>query len=722
MSLNKVKNPDFSKGSNRPSQWAWVSQGKGLCSTRIEAVGGHRRGNGSGDGGIVKGVVIESDRTEGEGWYVQVITSKPDGWLRVDAVVECELEADDPAGGFTLAIQPLVEGEPSDEPRLTPPVLRSRGLVTVRAYYHVHLQVRRLQVSFGIRHARGRVKVREVRALAMIDPEEVSHPLAIPPPPWAVRPVKVVQRACVVSESASMRPITELLKDALGQSSVTSLAPSEFRPDRVSGDAVLLPDSAPPRAIRSLSGLLKLAEKRIVVISLPAFATLTRGALSMRRVEQLDDPTAARVVYSDYMTRGFALHDTFTYGATGCDGDRYIQNHYRKSTSAVAFLERHGFVALLESMCDQESTSNRPAALFRSTTSGGLFVYDIDPIESTASTMAESAPPMQLLLNMLGRSETGLGQYVVPFEKEAQLREAIREAAVRYRSFVVHDENVPSEEVTEQLVTIGHEDGAFGLPLRPKPLILVRSGLTSGDAESLYGSWFWFKQLIRMPPYACPYAEALGSRFRLAWVPCVAPWDSRNGWRRRNAPPRASLELELEGNSLAALIDVVSLPINRARIVLPASGDYYDRAVAWLSRLMAAFGANRAFVPMHDLGASFSDMGRLGWRFVDFEPDVVIEPDSFRDRVHRDAHDARADVIRLEVPGNDADFPALSIHRTHVVATLLEHVVGLLYGLIAVNRTIQPVHFDGFAPVSPGAALLVGREDVALRASSARVG
>ena len=57
-----------------------------------------------------------------------------------------------------------------------------------------------------------------------------------------------------------------------------------------------------------------------------------------------------------------------------------------------------------------------------------------------------------------------------------------------------------------------------------------------------------------------------------------------------------------------------------------------------------------------------------------------------------------------------------------VGATLLEQVIGLQLGLIAVNRRKASICFNGFKPVGAGKALIVDRDDPMLQRGIARAG
>ena len=403
-------------------------------------------------------------------------------------------------------------------------------------------------------------------------------------------------------------------------------------------------------------------------------------------------------------------------------------------------MRRHGFEPLLLSMCDQDVTSDRPIALHKPTSRGGLFVLDIEPVEAEGSTYGEPALAAHLLLNILGHCQAGLGRYCSPLPNETRVRELIREMPLRLEHFVVHDANIPTEEVAEQVVTLGRGDESYGLALTPKPMIVVRSGLESGDAESFYGAMMWFKQFARTTPHECPYATTLSSSFRFAWIPLVAEWEPRTGWATQRKPlphgrgsdqqaglagplRTASAVARVLGDaSIAALIDIVSCPINRVRVVVPSGTGAYRNYGVLLPQLAESFSLGRYFLPTVGDDEGFEDRDDLRWRRVNYIPDVVVDPDVFTDAAHREVIRADGQVIRIEVPGHDADFACHSILRTDLVATLLEHVIGLQYGLIAVNRTRSRARFGAVAPIAPGSALILDRNDLPLRAEASRAG
>ena len=721
---NKISNPNFLRGRGTPASWRWDASGIGARWER-------------GTAKSKLGLTITTSRRVSQAGWSQVLTCKPGEFYRVDADVRCHLEAADERAGFVLSVQPLVGTRPFGDLQETPGVHVSSRTCTVRAFYQAPEGSRRVRLSVGVVNAKGWTTIESVRFLHTLEPEEDSHLLAIPPPPQAVPAPRTARTVCVWSKSAESRPLTAILRAALGPSNVVSCdagggtagSPGSARATRrgetaalgsLTCDAVLLPDESPPNGMRTVKELLELAERHLVIVSLPAFAKLCGKKLSMRRVEQPDDPVCAKVVFAHHATRGFALADVFPHAWLGRSPGSFVQNHFRKSLALDRFLKKHGFTALLASMACQDVTTGRAVCLHKEAPGGGLYVVDLDPVEAESSTRSEANVAVYFLLSMLGHTQNGLGQFAMPVRGEPRLREMIREAGTRFREFVVHDGDGPVDQIEHQLVTIGREDESYGLPLAPKPLILVRSGLHGGDAESVCGALLWFKQLLRMPPHACPYAGSLAARFRFAWVPCAARWERRDGWRRSGSPPAVPMSLDFDGGELACVIDVVSVPRNEVRVVMAGQGEGDDHVSTWLPRLQAAFPPGRYFGWGPGAGEPFSNRDRFGWRRLELVPAIVKDDDLLSEDFHRQARRAGAQAIRLEVPGCDTDFVAQSIQRTDLVATLLEHVIGLQFGLAASNRTTSNVRFDGFSPIPPGEALVVDRGHATLRAAHSR--
>jgi len=400
----------------------------------------------------------------------------------------------------------------------------------------------------------------------------------------------------------------------------------------------------------------------------------------------------------------------------------YVQHQFRRSPSFKAFCTKHGFETLLESMCDKDKTTNQPICLFHETDGGTLFVLDIDPVETTATTLGAPTLAAHLMMSLLGEPQTGLGQYCVPEETETDFRTMLCDMADRVDGFVVHNEDIPIEEVTHQMVTLGREDASFGLPLQPKPVILIRSGLHAGHIECAYSAFNWFKQLVRIPPYVCPYGTSLATRFRLAWLPLLSEWDTANGWQRDGTASDTPIEIEFEESTIAALIDIVPTPVNQVRVVLQQGSASFNKYAHWIPRLFETFGQYRTPAWTVPEGASFTDLDAYRWRHIAYSPLVTTQQASLSEPMQQSVLANGGEMIRIEIPANDMDFAASSIIRTAVATTILEHVVGLQYGLIAVNRNTKAVALDSWPRISPGQALIIEPDDPTLTRSLSRAG
>ncbi len=710
--VNRVRNPRMKTGAAGPRGWRWTAISEHVRWERSTSRAGEPP----------TGLRIVTDDQPATAAWTQTLRCKAGNHYRVEAVVRCDLAASDESCGFVLRIQGMQEDRPIERQLATPGLHRATAPVTVRAIFQAPGDVRSAEMALGLENAVGWVEVIEARFIPILEPDEVSHVLATPPSPVTVPAPRSARTVCVCAADADQRPIAALLRTCLGADRVHMASPFEIHPNEVSADALLLPDAVPPKSLKSLRALSNLAADRIVIISLPAFTKVAGSALNLRRIEQKDDPICAKIVFANHASRGFALHDIFAFSWEGEAGGSYVQHQFRTTSTFKAFCRRNGFDVLLHSMCDRDATSEQPIALYKATEGGGLYVLDVEPAEATGSTRGEPGLGMHWLLSILGVSHVGLGQYIVPDIEEAEFRGQIRDMSDRYEPVVVHDADVPTEEVTEQLVTIGRDDQSFGVPLTPKPVIFIRSGLVSGDMESAYSAFLWVKQLVMPPPHECPYIESLASRFRLAWIPSAARWEANDGWRRSGDPPSAEFRLDVEGNLVAALIDLIACPVNRVRVVVPSNDHRYDRYRMWLPRLADTFSSGRYFASCVGGGERFEDRDRFTYQFVRPDVEVVTEPDRFDHAVHRSVLDAGGDVVRIEIPSCDSDFVAHSIQQTDIGATMLEHIVGLQFGLIAVNRGRSPARLDGFSPVHSGEPLMIDRNDPMLTMIASQAG
>jgi len=720
MSVNIVANPSFKSGGKRLTGWKWLGDANSEWR-RLEIDASSPEHRSTGHCSRTNGVEIHRRNDAGfVSWY-QVLKCKPGEFYRVEADVRANLTTQSDSGGVFLSVQPMQAGFPVGERLSTPRIHRSMHPTTLRAYWQAPEGIRRVEVRVGVEGATGAAWIETVRCMHILEPDEVSHPLALPTPAWALQPSRTAQRVCVCTANLD-RPIANLLRAALGERRVEVCAPNEFRGMQSNADAILFIEPDPPRSVKSLAALKRLAAGRLVMISPSAFSRLAGDDVGLRRIEQPDDPIHARILLSHYATAGFALWDVFPFAIRGEDGSTFRQHQFRKTKKLEAFCQAHGFVPFLASMCEYDATSEQPIALIRDRADGTLIVLDPTPVECQGSTSEEANLAMHLLLSILGHGASGIGQFSVPLRRGVRLREMIREMGNRYESIFVHDGDLPSDEVAEQIVTIGREDETFGLPLQPKPLILLRSGLVGGDVESFFAVLIWLKQLVRMPPFSCPYVNALASRFRIAWIPFVARWETRDGWKRSGSEPPHACTLELENASVEALIDVVSVPQERLRMVVPRTDGSYEHVHAWLPRVNAAFPGASHFARSVAEGESPADRDRCDWRRISYEVRVEKDACCFRESIHEDVASAGGALFRIEIPGDDAAYSANSIRLTDASATLLEQTIGMLYGMIAVNRRTTPAHFDGFPMVPPGEALIVERNSAALRAALTHAG
>ena len=380
----------------------------------------------------------------------------------------------------------------------------------------------------------------------------------------------------------------------------------------------------------------------------------------------------------------------------------------------TALCKQYGFETVLRSATDTDATSDQPICLYKPIAGGGIIVCDTSPVETLSSTADESNIAAFVLLNMLGADQASLGQYIVPCEKQNNWHALLNEFAIRYPMFkVTFGDGHPA------IVEVGTTQGPMASAHDRRPLILIRSGLRGDDLAGIYGTLLYLKHLVRPDPYETPYASALFGRFRVAWIPILATWQGRH-WSDLSVAASASNQCPFNWENVGAVIDITNSRLRELRVVReldqPGLAGYADQ----LAKLAKHFSAGRYFYRATETRQPHGRRDGLSWRWEKFTPSVAVQPELFDGEFHRSAAAQGADLIRIELPDSNSDFTCNSIWRTDLAATTLEHVIGLQFGLLAMNRRAESVRYPGYPPIAPGHALEVdAQDDRSLRAARA---
>ena len=142
-------------------------------------------------------------------------------------------------------------------------------------------------------------------------------------------------------------------------------------------------------------------------------------------------------------------------------------------------------------------------------------------------------------------------------------------------------------------------------------------------------------------------------------------------------------------------------PRREVRVIGSTDSPAFQRIRRWMPSLGGSLVGNRYCYHAPEAHASAVDLGFDEWRQQTLLPTAEVDENAFQTEFHRRMADMGVDLTRLEVPASSVDMTAASIWRTDLVATLLETLVGLYYGLIAVNRTARPMPLDLTSPLNP---------------------
>lgn len=686
--LNKIRNADFSRGRSRPASWdltepppsPWV----------------YHRGDANGE---VAGIALCATKPTTSGWS-QRFRCRKDQYYRIEALVSCACAVQPGrgrrngsvgSGGLVVAVEMYDQGQRPIERYELPPLVTADRLIH-RAYFKTPTAARSVRVSVGLANATGSVAIHEVRVFAVIEPELKSYALAIPPPPYADKPPVRVRRVLVVSADTD-RLIVERLAACFGGRAVRVCAPGDFDPQAVRSDAVIWADDAVSDRFRKIEQAEAVARDRVVILSTGWLAVAAGDAARVRTIRQTDDPIHARVVHADYATHGFALHDILPFaGRSGLSADMY-QRQFRGGPAFRALCARHGLEVMLHAVTDSDSTSEKPIALFRRTSGGSLMVMDMDAAEVADTSTDDATAAMHLILSALGRQQTLAGQFVDPARTEEELGEHLCDLVERFAGLYWYGGRAPRHLRSPCCIRVGRDLESAGLSLRPRPVILIRSGMTGHDIEGVYAVMLWLKQLLRPAPFVHPFARLLGGRFRVIWVPLLRRIEPWGGWRSDATGSPWRIEPDFDPDTVAGCLDVTTTPTHAVRVMAPRRDAYFRLLSGVLPPLADTVLGRRHFyraVPCDQLAA---DRAAANWRCDDLSPRVSVAPSLFATAYHDAVRRAGGSMVRLELPSSGALSAANSLWRTDWAVNMIEQIIGLHYGCLLANRSADPVRF-----------------------------
>lgn len=675
--LNKIRNSNFAAGGPKPTSWLWHNNDGEAAWQPVPT-------SGNGD---LAGVEIRAHKHRAAAIWAQSFRPKKEQNYRIEAVVSCDCEPapGNTEGGLSLTLQPF-DADGTPRAAVSTPALHKAHEYTIRAYYETPPDTRRIELRIGLTNAVGSAAIHDVRVIPVLEVDAKSHPWAIPAIPYAQPAPMRVRKVCVVTDRPD-RPVVELLRARFGQGAVQTCSSRGFRSASRDADAVVFADARPPASCRSVAALRTLARKRIVVVSLQAMEVISGGRLVTRAIRQIDDPLHARIRYADYATNGFALYDIIPFAYRADHSTAMTQRQFRVNEPFRNFCSSNKLDVLIESEADSDATSRKPVALFGRTDGGAIVVMDVEPAESIGSSLDEPALAAHLLIASLGATRVTLGQYSAVARNAEEFDSHVRDVVDRFPELSHAAGSPPEQPESPYLVTVGRDLDTIGLPLVPRPMLLIRTCLRGDDLIGAYGVMLWLKHLLRKAPFDSPYAKTLASALRIAWMPLSGPMTTWGGWRATGDPKPFPLEIDFDPGSIAAMIDITTWRGDHANILTPKRdrflADLSDMLPPILPSVASAGSLRRSGVVTPDqAGAWCSDTPDIN---------ITVSSDSFRQPIHRAASDAGGRLVRLEVPGSHSAPMAHSIWQTEWIAHTLEQLAGLLVGAIVVNRLDKPM-------------------------------
>lgn len=632
-------------------------------------------------GSTARSVKIEAATAQAPGGFVQRLRCKQKQWYRIELLLRAP-GAESAAGRFEVRLEQFDKSGRSlaSECRCGPS--RSDSPLVWREYLFTAPGAATVELSILRVGGTGRGDLGPVRFIAMEPPEALGHPLAVPPPPRAYPPPRTVRKVELVGDDVPAA-LREALIARFGHGHVRSATTAAFSPDGVTGDGVVLYDDPPAETLPSWKALLELAASRLVVISPTLFARLAGraggGPIVPRTIRQENDPICVSVRDADFVTRGFALLDVFAYSRYSADRGAFELRCLRRTSALRAFLQRQKIAITLLSETATDATTELPVCLVRPTSGGAVVVLDLAPFASSPCTQDVLNLAAFVLFNALGQSQFSAGQYVVPATDASSIAGLLKELVERFEPLHFAEANSRSAPDRAPPVMLGGQTEGFGLPVAERPTVLIRTGFGGGEWAGLYAVMLWFKDLLRHEPWCAPHARELLWRYRFVLEPIAGSAELG----RLAAHPRTGLPAVVGGTGKASVvlaIDVATADRHACRVVVHDQGGVYFRRLAeMLPRLDAELRVARPTLLRPGDGADPADRASYRWRH-DLPPVEVIADESATTGLPEAAH------VRVELPRWFDETGSNSLWQTERAVTLLEWLVGLRGGLLAVNR------------------------------------
>jgi len=563
----------------------------------------------------------------------------------------------------------------------SPPAMRVSGDCRIwRAYYQPAQGAGKLRISLQIRTS-GSVRLRMVRLVDCGESVLSGHPLALPPEPWQVRHPAPAKKVLLCDGRKDRRGLLQWLQHTLGRSAVRRISPARLknlalqsRNSRDSKGQVAIVIDSPDVNPLGLDDLLRLADSRLVIVSLRTFAesAARAGIRGLSVVERItgDDMPAGKVVLAGFLIRGLALADVVPCGWS--DGGIDFAHRYLKLTrSAKAALAKLGIEPVIVTETGYADSSGHPTVMLKQTANAALVVIDPDGLESPPAGENERNIHELLWRNALGSETVTLGQFVVADLDYKKIKLDLDELSRRFDA-IGNGLHVSDGVAASALPPMWLVPKPTTLLTPDSPTVLIRTGFGPADWPCIYGLIFWLKRLASRLSRGDEPARLLLSNLKILALPIAEPgrWP---GCPREVAKP----EPQFEPNALAGLIEI-TVHHERSEVLVRVP----DSLSARLAREALAD-------PAIALPAATNHAAKKAGKRQSIE--VVIDARQFRGGIERQAARLRVPSIRLLLPSTLEATPADSPAMTDLAACVLEKLVYAFVGRFTVNRAWKPM-------------------------------
>jgi len=685
---NLLSNPSLDEGAESPAAWEWV-----VISGRPVWVFDFEEKFGG-----VRSVKVLQDVGKVHGEFSQTVPCRPSARYRLRARVRTAVEGTGDESGANLSLRSLKGGIEIHRLGLRPFFVGRADWTLWTTDYVTPDGADALAVSFDMRNSSG---VAWFDALELFEaPEPLASSVDPPEIPASVAAFPRARSVRILFDEEPRFFVNEVLAPLVGRGFLAK-GPAVASASQIAEDAVIFWDAKSASDV-GFDGIARLAKGKVVILAPEALeGAVGRGGIKAVKIEDALVAPCARIEKESFLTAGLRKGDVIPWWSDPADTGRFYQTQIAAEPS---FLVGLGFEVVAASRCADAAADGRPVVLCRPAESGGgIFVMDLEPLNSRPRYTADANLVCLILSNALGRRQISLGAYVVPAFDYDRFSKSLRALAEKHPGLDLSEEGRTAEDRPIYSVSVGPADA---------PVFFVDAGIHPYEWAPCFGSILYAARIADEYARGLPWARALLKSLRLKCLPVYAPdgwesaargvrgvnlnrnfplyWDEYKGADKGPAPlsepETRTVARILQRDNVIAGVSWHETSANTNWVGMPGFTGRYARYARAVPAMFRQFIDGSHFYWQASTWTQVTDPRNFQYHYMDSYPylrDYSASREPYE--VHY-GHSLGIDSFLVEQYGNSEMYYSATPQRTDMTGRILEMLFGLEVGLVCRNH------------------------------------